>query len=195
MKKLIVPAFALMVLAQWMVPVKMILDSESVLDEGTVYHFKTQPIDPSDPFRGKYVTLRFDVSRVETDTLYRYESGETVYALLSVDSAGFVKIENISPQQPAQLNNTLLQTTVRYASSYNGRQNVQLQFSFERFYVEESKAVATEQVYWNAQGDSTQVAYAVVKVRNGQGIIENVMINDRPILEIVREMKTTETLK
>jgi uncharacterized membrane-anchored protein len=192
MKKLILPAFALMVLAQWMVPVKMILDSEAVLTEGTVYKFKTQPIDPSDPFRGKYVTLTYEVSRVETDTLYQYESGEPVYALLSVDSAGFVRIESISPQQPEKLNSTVLQTTVGYASSYNGRQSVQLNFSFDRFYVEESKAAATEQVYWDAQRDSAQVAYAVVKVRNGQGIIENVMINDRPILEIVRELNVKE---
>lgn len=188
MKKLILPAFALMVLAQWMVPVKMIVDSELVLDEGVVYRFRTQPIDPSDPFRGKYVTLSFAVSRVETDTLYQYERGETVYALLSVDSAGFVKIENISPERPQDIPDTMLQTTVRYASSYKGRQNVQLNFSFDRFYVEESKAATAEQAYWSAQRDSAQIAYAVVKIRNGQGVIENVMINDRPILDIVQAL-------
>lgn len=188
MKKLILPAFALMVLAQWMVPVKMILDSEAVLHSGTVYKFRTQPIDPSDPFRGKYVTLSFEADRVKADTLHAYERGETVYAWLGVDSAGFAKIVGITPEKPEDISHEVLQTTVRYASSYDGRQHVQLNFSFDRFYVEESKAGDAERVYWRAQRDSGQIAYAVVKIYNGQGVLENVMINERPILDIVREL-------
>ncbi|HNC29170.1 MAG TPA: YbaK/EbsC family protein, partial [Cyclobacteriaceae bacterium] len=48
MKKLILPAFALMVLAQWAVPIKMIADSESVLTSGTEYKFRTEPVDPAE---------------------------------------------------------------------------------------------------------------------------------------------------
>jgi uncharacterized membrane-anchored protein len=188
MKKLIFPAFALMVLAQWMVPVKMILDSEAVLTSGTGYKFRTEPIDPSDPFRGKYVTLRFNAERFETDTLYKYNEGQEVYALLGRDSAGYATIDSLYPDLPAKPDSNLLQTIIGYVWINNGRQMINLDFSFDRFYVEESKASDAEQVYWNAQRDSAQVAYAVVKIRDGQGIIENVMINDRPILEIVQEM-------
>lgn len=188
MKKLILPAFALMVLAQWMVPVKMILDSEAVLTNGTGYKFRTEPIDPSDPFRGKYVTLRFNAERFETDTLYKYDEGQEVYALLGRDSAGYARIDRLYPDLPANLDYDILKTTIGYVWINHGKQMINLNFSFDRFYMEESKASDAERIYWNAQRDSTQVAYAVVKIRNGQGIIENVMINDRPILEIVREM-------
>lgn len=193
MKKLILPAFALMVLAQWVVPIKMIIDSESVLTAGTAYKFRTEPVDPSDPFRGKYVTLRFDAERFETDTIYQYKDGEEVYALLSVDSAGFVRIAKLYPHQPTnQDNGQILKTVVSYSNSYRGKQTVMLNFSFDRLYVEESKASEAEKVYWQAQRDSAQVAYAVVKVRNGQGIIEQLMINDRPILDIVQELNEKE---
>jgi uncharacterized membrane-anchored protein len=195
MKKLILPAFALMVLAQWMVPAKMILDSEAVLTSGTEYKFRTEPIDPSDPFRGKYVTLRYNAQRFETDTLYMYEEGQEVYALLALDSAGYVEIANLYPDHPADNDYNILKTNIGYVWINNGRQIINLNFSFDRFYVEESKASETEQVYWNAQRDSAQVAYAVVKILNGQGIIKDVMINDRPILEIVREMNEKEALK
>ncbi len=50
--------FAVMCLAQWIVPGKMVYDSENTIAEGTLYKFKTAPVDPSDPLRGKYVTLR-----------------------------------------------------------------------------------------------------------------------------------------
>jgi uncharacterized membrane-anchored protein len=59
-KKTILPLFALTCLAQWFVPAQMIYDQEQVLREGKTYHFKTAPIDPSDPFRGKYITLSFE---------------------------------------------------------------------------------------------------------------------------------------
>lgn len=187
MKKLIFPAFALMVLAQWAVPIKMIIESESVLTSGTEYKFKTAPIDPSDPFRGKYVTLRFDAEQFETDTTYKFSDGEEVYALLSVDSAGFARISKLYPGHPADAADNILKTRVNYASIYNGRQSISLNFSFDRFYVEESKASKTERVYWQTQRDSAQVAYALIRLKNGEGIIRELMINDRPILEIVRE--------
>lgn len=195
MKKLILPAFALMVLAQWMVPVKMILDSESVLTEGTVYKFRTEPIDPSDPFRGKYVTLRFNAERFETDTLYKYENGEEVYALLTVDSAGYAEISNLYSYLPTDQDFNILKATIGYAYTNDEKQFIDLNFSFDRFYVEESKASDAEQVYWDAQRDTAQVAYAIVKIRNGQGIVEDVMINDRPILDIVRELNEKEAQK
>lgn len=195
MKKLILPAFALMVLAQWIVPAKMIFDSEAVLTEGTLYKFRTEPIDPSDPFRGKYVTLRFNAERFETDTLYKYANGQEVYALLGLDSGGFATVVNLYPDLPTDLDFNLLKATIGYAYAHDGKQMIDLNFPFNRFYVEESKASDAEQVYWNAQRDSAQVAYAVVKIQNGQGIIENVMINDRPILEIVQELNEKEAQK
>lgn len=195
MKKLILPAFALMVLAQWMVPIKMILDSEKVLRTGTTYKFMTEPIDPSDPFRGKYVTLRFNAERFETDTLHKYEEGQEVYASLSLDSAGYVIIDHVYQELPVNPDNNFLKTTIGYVWINQEKQMIDLNFSFDRFYMEESKASDAEQVYWIAQRDSTQVAYAVVKILNSQGIIESVMINDRPIVEIVRELNEKEALK
>lgn len=195
MKKLILPAFALMVLAQWIVPVKMIFDSEAVLTTGMVYKFRTEPIDPSDPFRGKYVTLRFNAQQVVTDTLPEYRPGDEVYASLAEDSSGYTIITNIYPERPSLLDDRILKTTVSYAYRYGETQTVTLKLSFDRFYVEESKASDAERVYWEAQRDSVQVAYALVRIQNGQGIIENVMINDRPLLEIVQELNENEAKK
>lgn len=195
MKKLIFPAFALMVLAQWIVPVKMMLDSEAVLTDGELYKFKTQPIDPSDPFRGKYVVLHFDVEQVETDTLRQFSEGQEVYARLATNTNGFVKIAALLAEKPEILDNTFLKTTVRYAWFVDGKQRINLNLPFNRFYVEESKAPVAEQAYWDAQQDTLQTTYALVRVRKGQAIIENVMINDRSILEIVQEMNEKEAQK
>ncbi len=192
MKKLILPAFALMVLAQWIVPIKTILDSEAVLKEGQVYRFKTRPIDPSDPFRGKYVTLNYEAERFETDTASGFSEDQSVYAVLKEDQNGYSTIKQLYSDLP-EGEEHFLKTTVRYVwNESSDRQVVQLNFPFNRFYVEESKASDAEQAYWNAQQDSTRVSYAVIRIKNGQGMLENVMIDDRPILEIVREMNEKE---
>jgi uncharacterized membrane-anchored protein len=195
MKKLILPAFALMIVAQWAIPIKTIIDSEAVLQDGTTWRFKTQPVDPSDPFRGKYVVLSFEADQFEDYTLTKYDEGETVYAELAEDSLGFATVTKLHTKRPDDLTGKYLKTKVRYSFSNNGKQRVTLDFSFDRFYVEESKASDTERVYWNAQRDSTLTTYAFVKVNKGQAIIENVMINDRPILEIVRELNEKEIHK
>lgn len=192
MKKLILPAFVIMALLQWAVPVKLILNNQTVLSEGEVYKFRTQPIDPSDPFRGKYVTLRFTVERFETDTVQKFTEGQEVYAALAHDPAGFVKIKALYAEQPDPLDNTILKTTIGYTWIHDNKQLVSMRIPFNRFYVEESMASDAEQAYWMAQADSTQVTYALVKVRKGYGVIENVMINGRPILQIVKEMNESK---
>jgi uncharacterized membrane-anchored protein len=56
-------AFVATALLQAFAPLKMVYDNEMTIRQGTVYKFKTQPIDPSDPFRGKYVSLDFGDNR------------------------------------------------------------------------------------------------------------------------------------
>jgi hypothetical protein len=47
MKKITIGLFLAMCLFQWLVPARMIYDSETVIREGIPYKFKTLPIDPS----------------------------------------------------------------------------------------------------------------------------------------------------
>lgn len=54
--------FALLCVAQWAVPLAMVQRAERTLSEGTAYRFRTAPVDPADPFRGRYVTLDFDAA-------------------------------------------------------------------------------------------------------------------------------------
>lgn len=51
-KKTLLSVFILVAIVQLYVPAKMILDREDILDTGKEYKFKTEPIDPNDPFRG-----------------------------------------------------------------------------------------------------------------------------------------------
>lgn len=186
MKKILVVAFPLMCLAQWFIPGKMIYDQEATLNHGTVYKFKTQPIDPTDPFRGSYITLNFESSIVVVDDSKEWRRGEEVFVTLKNNSGGFAQIDSISRTIPQ--GRDYFAAEIEYVSDYETPYTVRLTLPFQRFYLEESKAPEAERLYWEAlQNDSSQVAYAVVSIQNGNAALKDVMINDRSIVDIVRE--------
>jgi len=188
MKTFAIILFVFMCVAQWVVPGKMIYDSESVVTSGTVYKFKTQPIDPSDPFRGKYITLSFEANRIDPPGDHPWQYNEEVYVTFTQDSAGFAMPTSISTTPPAE--GAYLHTKVSYVDS-GSSSPVGFELPFDRFYLEESKASEAEKAYWEAQRDSTQVAYGVVRIGAGNAVLTDVMINDRSIVEVVKAMNRT----
>ena len=53
--------------------------------------------------------------------------------------------------------------------------------------MEESKALAAEQAYIKASADTSKVTYALIKVKNGDAVIENVFINNKPIVTLIQK--------
>jgi uncharacterized membrane-anchored protein len=193
MKYVFIIGFVLMVAAQWYVPLAMVYDAEQTNDEGKAYRFRTRPVDPSDPFRGKYITLYFDVQEyhsADTNELH-FKRNQTVYALVSTDSAGFAKITKLSGEVPGD-DADYISATFRYGRrDPDGNAFINLGLPFDRFYLEESKASEAEKLYWSSREDSTTVCYADVRIRNGNTILVDVMMNDTSIVDIVERMNAT----
>jgi uncharacterized membrane-anchored protein len=189
MKTLALPLFVIMCIAQWFIPGQMIYDSETVIVEGVTYKFKTQPIDPSDPFRGKYITLNFEASSIVLPDSGDWQSGEDIFVTFSIDSAGFAKASGIYRSEPET--QSYLKTTVSYVNTYD-RFEVFYNIPFDRFYLEESKASQAEQLYWQAQLDTVKVAYGVVTIGKGQAVLTDVKINDKSIVEVINQLNADE---
>lgn len=171
-----------MILAQLLVPSKMIWDQQSVTSEGETFHFRTEPVDPTDPFRGKYITLSFKDDYVLTDSTEIWGYNETAYAELETDEQGFAYVTRLHKERPSHTEN-YVQLTV---NSYGG-EGVNVEFPFNRFYMEESKAYDAELAYRNSQWDEEIETYAVVYVRNGAFVLHDVMIDGVPIKQVVEE--------
>ncbi len=188
--KLWLPAFILMVLAQLYVPASMIFNQEDIIKTGTEFKFKAAPIDPLDPFRGKYITLRYDETRVEVPEEEEWTNGETVYVSLETDSAGFAKIKSVHKSKPTD-GQAFLTAEVGYVSSSLpvGTQTLNINYPFDRYYMEESKAYAAEEAYREAQIDTAQVAYALVSIKGGESVLKDVFIDEVPIREVVKQRR------
>lgn len=183
--KYIIIAFALTALLQLFVPAKLIYNSEMTARHGTIHKFKTYPIDPSDPFRGKYVSLNFEQNQYETIDV-QWPQGEDIYVLLGKDSAGFAVINKVVKTEPATGNNYIKIKTGTY---YNNVLHVN--FPFNQFYMEEGKAQEAEDGYREySRLDNAKPAYATVAVKNGNAVVTDVIIDGLSIREyVVRERK------
>lgn len=183
MNKAILVIFGLMCLAQWYVPGSMIAGQEDVVRNGTPFRFRTEPVDPTDPFRGKYITLGFQATTFPRREDDKWRNGQTVFVVLREDKSGFAQIGDILPETPDETD------FVEAEVAYTSEDDIVIRYPFERFYLEESKAADAETVYREGNArDSTQITYALVRVKKGRAVVEDVIINDRSIVDIVREM-------
>ena len=188
-KTILLIVFIIVAIGQLYVPASMILERNDILKTGKEFRFRTAPIDPSDPFRGKYVWLNFNDDAVEvTDTTWA--SGEKVFAVLAEDSGGMATVKSLHRERPTGIDD-YLETTVQYTS--RNPTKVHLNFPFDRFYMEESKAYPAEQAYVEASMDTSITTYALINVKNGEAVLKDVHINGVSIRDIVEQSADTRT--
>lgn len=185
-KHIISIAFVLLILAQWYVPGKMIWENERAWLLGTTHHFKTAPVDPIDIFRGKYIDLSFEGIIVKVQNAGDWTEGEEVYGILSTDPDGYSYISSLVKNKPAK-DVECLRLSIRYVPG-SGRDEVHIDFPFNRFYMEESKALPAELSYRESSRDSTSTTYAVVSILDGEAVLKDVMIDGVPIKEVAETL-------
>ena len=110
----------------------------------------------------------------------KWNRGENIYALIETDNEGFAFIESVSREKPENSEDYLF-TKVQY----NGQNKLFVEFPFDRFYMEESKAYDAEMIYRENERDITSTTYALVRIKEGEAVLENVFIDDIPIKDLV----------
>ena len=181
-KKGLIIGFILVAIIQLYVPGKMIYVQEKVMMTGNEFKFKAAPIDPNDPFRGKYITLQFEASTFTVKNTNEWTHGQEVFVLIQPDSNGYAKIQSVSNERPGN-DADYVKAKIGYVDEINS--NLMINYPFDRFYMEESKAQPAEDLYRKSITDSTQIAYALVNVKNGEAVIKDVMINGKSIADLV----------
>lgn len=175
--------FVVVVLAQLFVPIQMIFDQENIISTGTAYKFKTRPVDPSDPFKGKYIWLDYEMnSAASMDSTWT--SGQSIFVTLKTDSLGFAMVKEVSKEAPK--GGDYIKANVDW---YNKNvRKVLFTLPFNEFYMNETKAYEAELAHARAQRDSIpNNTYALVYVLKGKGVLDNVFINDIPVATYIEK--------
>ena len=174
----IIALFLLVVLVQLAVPASMIVKHELVIRNGKEIKIRTQPVDPYDAFRGRYVQIGFGVTTAPMPTGSDGSWKQKAYAVLDTDTDGFVVVKSVSFTIPEE--KTYLQVDI---SSYKDGQ-CQIFWKLDRYYMSETAAPQAEAANRNRSRGST--AYIKVRVADGIGVITGLYIDDKPIEQCIK---------
>ena len=177
--------FGLVCAAQIAVPASMVVQHERTRSSGSLWRFQTAPVDPNDPFRGRYVRLNFAASRAQLPVTAgegSYPSyGERLYAELGRDDKGFAVLHRLHATRP---------TGIEYLDVFVADTDfddklkqvlVRVRLPFDRFYLQEAKASEVERTYAEVSRRAQDNTYAEVRVLGGHAALVSLVLDGQPV--------------
>lgn len=172
--------FGVLCLAQIGVVLFQIMSYEKILKEGESFYFKVLPLDPYDPFRGRYVTLRFaNATQAPISQGQSKENQSLGYAILEHQEK-FDSVKEITFVKPQM--GSFLEVNIHENRQKNASSMVYFSLPFDRFYMREDVAPKAEKVLRLRSGVEVK---AKLKVLNGKGVIEELLVGEIPLSEFV----------
>ena len=177
--------FVAMIAAQWFVPWKSIHTNERVLREGIPFNFRTAPIDPHDPFRGESVILRYDLEndQILTEHDADLQQAKRAYVILkNVD--GFAAIDRLETEEPSA-DVSYIHCHINAWNMTEDSTMISIDLPFDRYYLEEGRGRRAEQLMTESMdAESREMdAYVTVRVLEGTGVIEELVIGGKTLQE------------
>jgi len=177
---LLLAALAVAGAVQLLVPVSMILGRERTLREGTEWRFRTAPVDPEDAFRGRFLALSFAAATPPLPAGAKLDDGQWIYAALHRDADGFAALGPIAATRPRH--GDYLRARLQWIETRKDERLAHLDLPFDRFYLDESAAPAADAAFGASQrGANPRPAWAVVRVRAGDAVLEDVVVDGRSL--------------
>ncbi len=124
-------AFWALVAAQALVPLVLIGWNEAALATGERVRLVTAPLDPLDLFRGRYATLRYEISSLRVDA--PVTRGDTVYVRLDERDDGVWTASRASTRRPEG-------TFIRGVVTSGTRERASIEYGIETYYADEDEA-------------------------------------------------------
>jgi uncharacterized membrane-anchored protein len=167
--------FILVALAQLAVPASLIWKREQTFRRGSVWKFRTAPVDPIDAFRGRYVSLQFEVETQEISPPPNLESGQKVFVTVRANAEGFAEIDQVLPARPAGDDFIEAQLSGKTVS-----------LPFDKYWVTERDAPAAEAAYRDQSRRDKRNAFVTVRVFRGDAAMEQLFLDNQPLGEYLR---------
>lgn len=128
----------------------MILDRQHMLDSSRSVTLKVIPVDPRDLFRGDYVVLNYDISRLDIarlDGTNTTAPGNTIYVRLRRTGETWTAIAlSDRHEQPSETEISLrAQVLSMDAPGQSGSQFVTLSYGIESYFVPQGTGLAIEE--------------------------------------------------
>lgn len=191
--KVIFIIFLIVALIQLAVPAKMIFDSENVIAKGSTFKFQLDPIDPNDPFRGKYMTLRFKEREFKVDSCRQFGYADAFIEIYA-GTNGLAKIKHVSFDKPSSDKTFLKAEVICEQHNQFDKEHPNLQqshskyvitYPFKKFFMNELGIQETEKKLQVILSDTTRIAYGEVSIQNGQSRLTSIKVDGTDISQLI----------
>ncbi len=186
--------FGLVCLAQIGVPASLVVQHEQTRAAGTLWKFQTAPVDPNDPFRGRYVQLSFAAERepvlfADSGMIF-IRHGTRMYAELAAGPDGFAQLVRLHEKRPSggeYLDVFVGQMRAPLERKKDSEEKelppaAQVRLPFDRYYLPEDRAPQVEREYFEASRNAQANTYVEVRVRNGHAALVGLVLGGKPVL-------------
>lgn len=159
-----------------------------ILRGGTEIRLRTVPVDPRDLFRGDYVVLAYDISRVTTRRLEgnkRLRLGETLYVQVAAGSDGYAELRSISQARPTGNDPVLTGRIVALPGCgrdvdgafdcSNADARIHLAYGLESYFVPQGEGRAIETT------DKARIEVVAAVSSSGEAAIKRLLIDGKPV--------------
>lgn len=167
--------FGVVALAQLAVPASLIWKREQTLRHGSVWRFRTAPVDPVDAFRGRYVALEFEVEGVEIVPPPNANFDDPVFVTLRQSQDGFAEIDQVLSTRPpgeAFIEAQLAGKTIT--------------LPFDKYWVTERDAPAADAAYRALSRRDKRSAFVTVRVFRGDAALEQLYLDNQELGDYLR---------
>jgi len=192
MKTLKIILFCLLAATQIAVPVSLIQRKEKILREGERIRLQTRPIDPADPFQGRYVRLGYEHNYIAWPEADKPDIGykAKIFAVIEPGEDGFARFTGWSLEKPAD--GLYLET--RYLGQYRPwnqasqkgvYKGLRIDIPCDRFYMDEAKAPRAEHLARDATRNKN--CWVEVRILEGKAVIEDVFAEGQSLRALAAE--------
>jgi uncharacterized membrane-anchored protein len=122
----------------------------------------TQPVDPFDPFRGQYMTINYEISRISD--VEGFSEGDSVFISLKEDEQGIWRKESVSKSKPDKGDFIKGEVTSVYGNS------IRIEYGIEQFFFERHAELPTRNITVEAIVANSGRAKLVQLLHNGEPI-------------------------
>lgn len=164
-------------IVQLAVPALMLVRHERALAVGERFRFACAPVDPADPFRGRYVRLGFADDRIDVPADLTLNRNEKIYVRVEHGPDGYARISD--PTKAPHREGAYLRVRVL---GYGGSPR-SIELPFDRYYLTEDLAPEAEKAYRERAAVGDRETYVDVRLLNGRAVIEELYLDDVPVRE------------
>ncbi len=155
---------------------KMVTDRAALLRDGREVVLETGAIDPRDLFRGHYIILNLDITRIARDTVTvdpTLEPGMPVYVTLSEGDDGYWRAAALSAEAPGGQ-----EPVIRGMLTYDLPTQIAISFPFDRYFAPKARALELE-----ALDRANRMGVILALDAAGNGAIKGLMLDGSRLYE------------